>query len=582
MNYEKLRQSEEITLDCAKRVEVCNGLDDDCDGEADEGLGVGLPCDGDDADLCATGLIACAEGEAICTDDPESIAEICNEADDDCDGATDEGFDTGVACDGDDDDLCASGIRVCGGPDTVVCSDDPTSNVELCNGLDDDCDGEMDEGYGLGAGCDGADADLCAEGVIVCDTPLTTRCSDDSATNVEDICNTIDDDCDTVEGMPSAHAIVTGSKAVREPQLLWSATRGKYALFWLDCVWDGDDTCVSGDVFFSLLTPEGVAIAPTGLTDHLPMFSSVSASDNGTRFGVAWTHLVTEDNPANGSSIELGTIDDDGIFDQGPSEIVAAGATPSLVWWPKQTVCPPLDCRPATWALAWHGIGSAGTDVDVFFAGLNPMNFAPFAGPFELSTSAGHDFDISLAIDGPSLFAAWTEPDGADGPNLRMASLWHDQVLANAPISLTEEQHIPTMVQGGDLFYFEKDAVAPEELRALRAFRSGASFVVSNGPTVLSSAMANPTDKIAAALISSFEYGVAWQDNRDTNSVIYFARTGNEFMPLSAAEHPVTSSSASVSDVTLAYHDGEFAIVWIDRRDDANGDLYFSRFRCDP
>lgn len=55
-------QIKKLVLPCAPRVEVWNGLDDDCDGDIDEGL----------LDPCA------------------GKVEICNDIDDDCDGLVDE------------------------------------------------------------------------------------------------------------------------------------------------------------------------------------------------------------------------------------------------------------------------------------------------------------------------------------------------------------------------------------------------------------------------------------------------------------------------------------------------------------
>ena len=76
--------------------------------------------------------------------------------DDDCDGDVDEGDNAcgGVCelvnlpespCDGDDSDLCLDDVYECSGANDVVCSlgDD---NVEICNDVDDDCDGDVDEG----------------------------------------------------------------------------------------------------------------------------------------------------------------------------------------------------------------------------------------------------------------------------------------------------------------------------------------------------------------------------------------------------------------------------------------------------
>ena len=67
-------------------AEVCNGIDDDCDGQVDENLGT-----------TACGIGACRREVAICVDGtPQTCtpgtptAELCNEIDDDCDGEVDE------------------------------------------------------------------------------------------------------------------------------------------------------------------------------------------------------------------------------------------------------------------------------------------------------------------------------------------------------------------------------------------------------------------------------------------------------------------------------------------------------------
>ena len=93
-------------------MEICNDADDDCDGDTDEGFAAakGQPCDGNGADLCADGVFVCESGGLRCDDDQAAVVEVCNGADDDCDGSTDEDFsDLGQSCDGDDDDELYSG-----------------------------------------------------------------------------------------------------------------------------------------------------------------------------------------------------------------------------------------------------------------------------------------------------------------------------------------------------------------------------------------------------------------------------------------------------------------------------------------
>jgi hypothetical protein len=134
---------------------------------------LGIACAFADGPGDEPGADAAARPGDACT------AETCNGRDDDCDGQVDEDYpERGQSCDGNDADQCAEGTRTCVGAAGAVCSDETDDTVELCNGADDDCDGMIDEEverqYDLTTGAVASSSMICCEsgdqllGVVDC------------------------------------------------------------------------------------------------------------------------------------------------------------------------------------------------------------------------------------------------------------------------------------------------------------------------------------------------------------------------------------------------------------------------------
>ncbi|MDI1481161.1 MopE-related protein [Polyangium sp. y55x31] len=184
--------------------ETCNAVDDNCDGVVDDGNPEGGgACTTGLAGVCGAGTENCLSGVVQCTPNvaPGSTPETCNSLDDDCDGQTDEGFALGTSCTVGLGVCAASGVTICNGQGGATCSATPgTPQTETCNGLDDDCNGFADDGDPGGGqpcatGLDGA----CSVGITACSSGGVACVPAVLPGELPETCNFADDDCDGLE-----------------------------------------------------------------------------------------------------------------------------------------------------------------------------------------------------------------------------------------------------------------------------------------------------------------------------------------------------------------------------------------------
>jgi pimeloyl-ACP methyl ester carboxylesterase len=212
-------------------AESCNSIDDNCNGMIDEDAGTLFYADEDHDGFGDPGQMemACSAPSGYVTDSSDcndendlmhpGAGELCNSLDDDCSGSIDDGLMITFYADEDHDGFGDANrtIVACSASEEYVADssdcDDTNDAVhpghdEVCNGLDDNCNAQIDEGL---ASVYFRDSDLDGFGdagstISACTVPEgyvtnSTDCNDLNAQvnpSSAETCNAIDDNCNAV------------------------------------------------------------------------------------------------------------------------------------------------------------------------------------------------------------------------------------------------------------------------------------------------------------------------------------------------------------------------------------------------
>ncbi len=552
-------------------TETCNGVDDNCDGTIDETFDTmgdpmncgtcGTICSFPHATprcglgVCTFGPGDCAPGfhdvdgdpldgcEYSCT--PSAAPDTCDGIDQDCDGRVDEadpmvGGTCGAAV-----GACRTGTTVCV-LGALGCSGDIGPTAETCNGIDDDCDGTTDESSaaspipGVGDRCGPSNVGRCAYGQVVCTTGALT-CGGTLVGPIAETCNGVDDDCNGAvdDGLttPSPASVPTcvevrGVCAGRVPTCrgasgwacdlpaTYQAVETLCDTLNNDCDASADENCIA---------PTGTDLRldtmdAQSLTNSLDPSILGSGSGATTRLHVAWRDLSGGTVP---HVYTIRSLDAGGTFPGAPSRVDTAGGA---VFAPRMVL-------PGATGVVWGWPDfRGGTGYRESYSRRSADSGATLAAEVKINALGGtatqDSYDLALASSGTNVYATYNTFTGTRQRHVFVARSTDSGATWSTPLQLSTP--------------------------------AGATFVAAE-------------PRVAAAGSNVF---VTWRDNR-SGSLDVYVRVSTDAGATFGAETRMdlgtpAGASSSFSPAVAASGTGAW-VVWIDDRDTGSFDVWMNR-----
>ncbi len=561
-------------------AETCNGVDDDCDGMVDDGVDTmgdpsncgtcGTVCNFPHATprctlgICTVGMADCEPGyvdidgnpitgcEYACV--PSASPDTCDGVDQDCDGRIDEADPMiGTSC-GTDTGACTHGTRVCM-LGALGCSGDIGPTAETCNGVDDDCDTRTDESTAaapiptVGDRCGATNVGRCEYGQIVCSAGALS-CGGTLVGPITESCNGVDDDCNGAvdDGLTTPTAASVGGTCAQTAGVCANRTPICRGTMGWQC-----------DYPATYQATETICDGRNNDCDGQQDEGCITPA--GTDVRLDTTHGAGVSNALD--PVILGT---------------GSGATARVhVAW--RDVYDPATMPPRAHVFTTRTI-DGGANFD-----------APVRLDHPLSAGGGAVFAPGLALTGTTN-VLWAWPDFRGGTGYReiysristssgLTPAAEVKINAMGATSTRDSYNLSLATSGSNVYAVWETFTASRQRHIFfaRSLDGGASW--PNTPTQLSTfAGANFVAAEPRIAASGNDVYVTWRDNRNGSLDVYTAVSVNSGMTFAAERRMdlgTTAGTSSSFSPAVAANAASAWVVWIDDRDAGSFDVWMNR-----
>ena len=536
--------------------EVCNPVSGFC--ETVEGLDDGETCGTDPRRICISGVCSVS---------------LCG------DGFLDTGG--GEMCDGDPPRDCTPSCGGTGSQACEACDWGPCRGPdESCNGLDDDCDGQCDNGFECCAGALDAACLTCGltdgiQGQRTCqDACEWTACCSEL-----DVCNGCDDDCDGDTDPPVKRGAdfwisAAGLNYSSSPAVAWNAVRGEFGVAWHDGRHGGAS---NGEIYFAVVLPSGaIRVAERRITNASGLSLRPSLVHDGSGYGLVWEdnrttwiyHIRFVRLDDDGAPTGTETVVDASTSHAGQASLAVTGTGFAVAWEDERGGAGQDDIYSA--ALDAAGV-KVGSDVMVASATGESRNPSLVRAGSRLAVAWQDNRDGNneiyfqeLNLDGTPLGSAvrvTSDPEDSVGVSLA----WSGSEYGLAWFTLRD---------GGSVYFARLDG---------SGVRIGSDVSVSPASDVSShNYVENGAALVWEAGLSA--YGVAWilQGAPGNDLAVFFARLAPDGVMI-GTDLPVSASSDDKVQPALAFGSATWLVAWRDYHgSSSDGDLLAATLGCLP